>query len=141
MKLSAKPFLVVASGERGTLFLGQTRYVTVFDGYQANALQLQVGTSLEVTPRIGQGDQIGLGLNPRFSTVDAIDARTNLPTLGIREFRSTNLVRDGEAILIAGLDLDLDENNRTRGALTFNSPQRNRQTTKTVLLVTARRTS
>ncbi len=141
VRLRAKPFLVVASGEHGTLFLGQTRYVTIFDGYQVNALQLQVGTSLEVTPRAGAGDQISLDLHPRFSTVDNIDSNTHLPTLGIREFYSSNTLQNGEQILIAGLDSDLNARTRSRGALTFDTTQRNHEIAKSILLVTASKTS
>ncbi len=140
VRLRAKPFLVVASGEKGTLFLGQTRYVTVFDGLDVKALTLQVGTSLEVTPRVGEEKQIALDIRPRFSTVDRIDGKSNLPTLGIREFSSSNTLRDGEAMLIGGLDFERDENERNRGALTFKTTQRNRQTRRTILLLTARRT-
>ncbi len=139
--LRAKPFLVVASGENGSVFLGQTRYVTVFNGYEVNALQLQIGYSLGVTPRAGSGNQIALNLNPRFSTVDAIDSRTRLPTLGIREFSSNVDVQDGDSIIVAGLDSDLDFANRQRGALTVNTTRRNKQKTASILIVTAHKIS
>ena len=139
VRLRARPFVVVASGERGTMFFGQTRYVTVFNGREVNALQLQIGTSLEVTPRVGQGGEIGLDLRPRFSTVDAIDDKTRLPTLGIREFRLSSNVRDGEAMIVSGIASELDFSARRRGISTFSTTQRNRQTTKSVLIVTAKR--
>ena len=139
--LRAKPFLVVASGESGSVFLGQTRYATVFNGNEVNALRLQIGYSLEVTPRANSGNQIALNLNPRFSTVDSIDSRTRLPTLGIREFSSNVDVQDGDSIIVAGLDSDLDFAVRQRGALTVNTTRRSKQQTASILLVTAHKIS
>ncbi|HVF84429.1 MAG TPA: hypothetical protein VM821_00495, partial [Abditibacteriaceae bacterium] len=139
--LRAKPFLVVTSGERGSVFLGQTRYVTVFNGSEVNALRLQIGYSLGVTPRANGGNLIALNLNPRLSTVDFVDSRTRLPTLGIREFSSNVDVQDGDSIIVAGLDSDLDFAARQRGALTVNTTRRNKQQTASILLVTAHKVS
>jgi type II secretory pathway component GspD/PulD (secretin) len=114
--LRARPFVVVASGETGTLFLGQSRFVTVLQqrrGRQiAQALRLPVGASLTVTPIVGAGDDILLDLNPRVSTVDEVEQGTGLPTLGIREIESVLRLRPGESALIAGLDADLDFDTR-----------------------------
>lgn len=117
-RLVAKPFVVVASGASGTLFLGQTRFVPVLQTRQGvqqyQALQLPIGTTLTVQPSVGQGDDILLDLTPRISTVDAIEPLTGLPTLGIREVTSSLRVRPNEAVLVAGLDSDLDFKTRRR---------------------------
>lgn len=138
-RLRAAPFVVVASGEPGTLFLGQTRFVTVvqnsFGGAEARALRLQIGYSLSVTPRVGAGGDITLELNPRFSTVDAIESGTGLPTLGIREANATIRLRPGDAVMLGGLDSDLDFDTRR----ILGSRRRSRTRTALLLLVTARR--
>jgi len=87
-KLVASPFVTALSGQRGTLFLGQTRYIRIlqnrYGGQISQALPLQIGTTLSVTPRGGEGnDDVLLDIAPRVSTVDEIEAETGLPTLGI----------------------------------------------------------
>ncbi|MDQ3815073.1 MAG: hypothetical protein M3347_14165, partial [Armatimonadota bacterium] len=117
-RLSAKPFVVVASGEEGSLFLGQERFVTVLRrrrGVQnAEALRLQVGYSITVTPRVGARDDITLDLNPRVSTIDAIEPDTRLPTLGVRETTSVARVRPDDAVIIGGLESNLEFATRRR---------------------------
>lgn len=139
-RLKVAPFITVANGERGTLFLGQTRFVNVIQQIggqnEARAISLQIGYTLGVTPRLGASRDITLDLNPRFSTVDAIEAGSGLPTLGIREATATLRVRDGDAVLIGGLDTDLDFDTRRRGLATSS---RSKSTTTLLLMVSARR--
>ena len=138
-KLSAKPFVVVLSGQRGSLFLGQNRFVPVLEeNGNARALNLQIGTTLNVTPRVGLGREITLDLNPRFSTIDSIESGSRLPTLGIREANATVRVLDGDTILVAGLDADLRFGARSRSFLPAN---RRKDDTKTalIILVTAKK--
>jgi hypothetical protein len=119
-KLMASPYLLTQSGERGTLFLGQRRYVQVLQLSGRNqvvrALPLSIGYSLEVTPVAGKEGEVLLGLKPRISTVDEVETSTGLPTLGIREISSTVRLMPGETAIIAGLDSNLDFGTR-RGSL------------------------
>jgi type II secretory pathway component GspD/PulD (secretin) len=140
-RLVARPFVVVASGAEGTLFFGQSRFVTVlrgsFGGLQAQALRLPIGTTLTVSPRVGADGDVTLDLAPRISTVDAVEARTGLPTLGIREMTATVRVRPGDAVVVAGLEADLSAETRVR-TLTLPAARRaDRARTSLVLLVTA----
>ena len=153
-RLTARPFLLVASGARGLFFLGQTRYVTVLQqqggfGQQVpSALAIQIGYSLAVRPTVGAGDDITLDLDPRVSTVDAIENGTGLPTVGIREVKSVVRVRAGDTVVLGGLDSDLQ--GRTdqwpspfaRVPLLrdlFRSHRRSRTRPSLILLVTAQR--
>ena len=153
-KLTARPFLLVASGAQGTFFLGQTRYVTVLQqsgGYgpqTPSALPIQIGYSLSVRPTIGTDDDITLDLNPRISTVDAIENGSGLPTVGIRELKSVVRVRAGDTIVLGGLDSDLEDRTDRRPSLfdhipllrdLFRSHRKNRARTSLILMVTARR--
>ncbi|MBC8135942.1 MAG: hypothetical protein H8F28_08670, partial [Fibrella sp.] len=75
-RLVARPHLTVMSGKRGTLFFGQTRFISIltnnYGGQTAEVIPLPVGTTLTVTPTTAGGDtDILLDLRPRFSTVDA----------------------------------------------------------------------
>jgi hypothetical protein len=151
VRLAAKPWVVVASGETGTLFLGQTRFVQVLRQSggvtQPTALRLQIGYTLTVTPRAGAADDITLDLAPRVSTVDEIEVGSGLPTLGIREANSVVRVQPGDAVILGGLDADLAFQTRGRslpsripllGRL-FRSRRSSRSQTATLLLVTARK--
>jgi hypothetical protein len=139
-RLRAQPFSVVLSGEQGSLFLGQARYITVLrsrNGQQeAQALQLQIGYSLTVRPTVGASDEILLYLAPRVSTVDAIEAGSGLPVLGIREISSTHRIRTGDTLLVAGLDSD---NNESFGRRILVSKRKSTTQTHLLVLVTARR--
>ncbi len=153
-RLTARPFLLVASGAQGTFFLGQTRYVTVLQqlgGYgpqTPSALPIQIGYSLSVRPTIGADDDITLDLNPRISTVDAIEKGSGLPTVGIRELKSVVRVHAGDTIVLGGLDSDLENRTDQGPALfahipllrdLFRSHRKSRARTSLILLVTARR--
>jgi hypothetical protein len=139
-RLSARPFSVVLSGEQSTLFLGQTRYITVLRSrggqQEAQALQLQIGYALNVTPTVGASGEVLLTVAPRVSTVDALENGTGLPTLGIREINATLRVRDGDTVVLAGLDAQIDEGTRRRIAP---AQRRNQSHTHLLVLVTARR--
>ena len=132
LRLTAKPSLVVASGATGTLYAGQERFVSVTIngdfGQQSQALKLPIGTELRVTPQVGEGGEITLRLLPRFTTVDSLEAKTGLPTLGIRTFDSTLRLKPGETALIGSLESDTDSKNTRPG-------RRAREAQKTSLLL------
>lgn len=143
-RLVANPRVTALSGERGTLFLGQTRYVQVvqnrFGGQSAQALALQVGTTLGVTPRgDGQGGSILLDIAPRVSTVDSIEAGTGLPTLGIREASATVRVDNGDTLILAGLDSEIDSKTRRTTFKLVPSKRESGEQRALLVLVTARR--
>ncbi|WP_157947692.1 type II secretion system protein GspD [Abditibacterium utsteinense] len=111
--LVAAPRVTAVSGARGNLFLGQTRYIKIlqnqFGGQSAQALALQIGTTLGVTPRgDDENGEVLLDIAPRVSSVDEIEASTGLPTLGIREVNATVRLKAGDALLLAGLDFHSD---------------------------------
>jgi type II secretory pathway component GspD/PulD (secretin) len=141
-RLVARPFVVVTSGERGTLFSGQSRFVRVIkqrgDQQDAEAIELQIGYSLSVRPVVGAAEFVTLELNPRVSTVDALEDFTRLPTLGIREANMVARVRPDDAVLVAGLDSELDFSTQGRTLLPA-SRRRDRAQTHLIILVTARR--
>lgn len=121
-RLVARPYLTVVSGHSGTLFFGQTRFISIltndYGGQTAQVIPLPVGTTLNVTPTTAGGDSdILLDLRPRFSTVDAIEAGTGLPTVGIREVNAFLRVRPGDTILVGGLNTQTES--RSRNAIGF----------------------
>jgi type II secretory pathway component GspD/PulD (secretin) len=145
-RLTAAPHVTALSGARGTLFLGQTRYIKILQnrngGQIAQALPLQIGTTLGVTPKGNDSDgSILLDINPRVSTVDDVEAATGLPTLGIREVSSSLRVRSGETVMLSGLDFDFDAPSRRRTLKIFPSKRQARERRALLVLVKARRLS
>ncbi|BCM92881.1 hypothetical protein IAD21_04765 [Abditibacteriota bacterium] len=144
-RLSGNPRVSVLSGAHGTLFLGQTRYVQVFQnsgkGQSAKAIPLRIGAQLEVSPRGSNtlNDPIRIDIAPRLSTVDDIETGTGLPTLGIRELSGTMIVKEGDSVVLAGLESDLDFRTRRRALGIFPSGRSNREVRSLLVLVSARR--
>jgi type II secretory pathway component GspD/PulD (secretin) len=143
-KLVASPFVTALSGQRGTLFLGQTRYIRILQnrsgGQTAQALPLQIGTTLSVTPRGGNvGDDVLLDIAPRVSTVDEIEADTGLPTLGIREASALVRVRNGHSLVLAGLDFESDSRVSRRSLPIFPSRRDAREQRALIVIVSVRR--
>ncbi len=141
VRLRARPFVTVLSGEQGRLFLGQSRFIPVLrsrGGQQdLQALNVPIGYSLDARPRVSSAQPtpdeppaIRLDIAPRASTVDAIESGTGLPTIGIREVTTSMLLRAGDALLVAGLDVDNETSTRSR-----RTPARSRDGEKTHLLV------
>ena len=108
-RLVAEPHITVLSGQSGTLFMGQQRFITVLReqwwGQDVESIKLNIGYSLTVTPTVGASDDITLDINPKISTIDSVEDKTGLPTLGIRETNTTQRILLGETILIAGMDI------------------------------------
>lgn len=150
--LVASPFVVVVSGASGTVFLGQNRSVQVLRRQQgrqsAQVIQIPIGTSLTVTPTVGTGGEILLDLTPRFSTVDAIERGTGLPTVGIREIGSHVRLGSDESLLLASLDSGGEAGDTRRLSPfagvpllrdLFGAHRRNSSHTALIILVTARK--
>lgn len=144
-RLSSAPRVAVLAGEKGTIFLGQTRYILVLQqrGREqvSQALPLQIGTKLDVTARgsLNPNDPIALEVAPSVSTVDALESGTSLPTLGIREVSANVRVGPDQSVIIAGLDSAIDS--QTRGTAFKIVPTRrsNREQQKLLIVVKARR--
>ncbi|HEX9998029.1 MAG TPA: hypothetical protein VGB45_12875 [Abditibacterium sp.] len=145
-RLVASPRVTALSGERGNLFLGQTRYINILQnsggGQTARAIPLQIGTSLGVTPRgDAESGDILLDIAPRVSTVDEIERATGLPTLGIRESNGTMRVRNGESVILAGLDFDFDSQAKGKALKIVPSKREFGETRALLVIVSARRVS
>jgi type II secretory pathway component GspD/PulD (secretin) len=137
IRLMARPFITVASGVKGTLFAGQNRFIQVivtndFGVARSKALKLPVGTELIVTPIVGTGGEITLKLKPKFTTVDSIEAKTGLPTLGIRTFDSTLRLKPGDSVIVGSLEVDTKSTRNRSGA-----KNQEKQATSFLLVITA----
>lgn len=143
-RLVAAPHVTAISGAKGTLFLGQTRYIKILQnrsgGQTAQALPLQIGTTLTVTPRGNDADgDILLDITPRVSTVDDIEAATGLPTLGIREVSSYVRVPEGQTLILSGLDFNFDSRIADKTLKIFPSKRQSSERRALLILVKAHR--
>ena len=146
-RLKSAPRVTVVAGERGSIFLGQTRYVLVLQqrGREqvSQALPLQIGTQLSVVARgsLNPADPIALEVSPRVSTVDALESGTSLPTLGIRDVTANLRIDAQQSVVIAGLDSAIDAQTRGKTLKIFPARRANREQQKLLVVVQARRVS
>lgn len=144
-RLAGNPRISVLSGAPGSLFLGQTRYVQVVQnsgrGQYAIALPLNVGAELFVWARGSNTlhDPVGLYIAPRLSTVDDVEARTGLPTLGIRQLSGSLLIGEGDTVAFAGLESDIDFGAKRKALGFFPSTRSDREVRSLLVLVSVRR--
>jgi hypothetical protein len=143
-RLMASPRVTALSGEQGTLFLGQTRYIKIlqnqFGGQTAKAQALQIGTTLNVTPLGNDTDgDVMLSVAPSVSTVDEIEAITGLPTVGIRQISSQVLSKPGECVVLAGLDLESSSKTRGKTLRILPSKRESHENQRLLVLLTVQR--
>ena len=150
VRLSAHPSMVVVSGSGASLFVGQQRYVQViqndWNGAQAKAIQVPIGTSIGVQPSVGEGGIITMHVTPSVTTVDSIETGTGLPTIGSRTFDLNTRMGQGDTLIVAGLTSD-DASVERRGpgplrrlpliGPLFTSHHRNRDKKQVLLLIRA----
>ena len=64
---------------------------------------LDVGVSLQVTPRILNSDEVTLDLAPSYTEITGLAVGSDIPMLSNRQLQSSVRVRDGETFLLGGL--------------------------------------
>jgi len=105
-RLRSKATIRVANGRKARIFAGQQRFIiieNVDQGLTAEIEPVEVGTSVEVQPRVGRGDEVVLNLDVKIRSLRSSGRAGTLPVLAARRADNTVRVRDGETIAIAGL--------------------------------------
>lgn len=105
-QLRSKATIRVANGRTARIFAGQKRFViieNVDEGLTFNIEPVETGTSLELQPRLGRGDEVVLHLDVQIRSLRSSGRAGQLPVVGARRVQSTVRVRDGETIVIAGM--------------------------------------
>ncbi len=110
VRLSSRGSLRAASGRTSRIFAGQHRFVIVEnvseqEGFSANIEPVSTGTTLELQPRLGAGDEVVLYLELEIRSLQDEDPITRLPIIGSRQTDQTVRVKDGDTILLTGLTL------------------------------------
>lgn len=116
-KLLANSRITTAENHLADIFVGQTiRVVTnilISNGgvgtTQTQIEEIEVGVTLEATPRIADDGTVTILIAPEVSNIIAIDPGSGLPTTSTRRANSLVRVMSGEKIIMGGL---LKEENR-----------------------------
>ncbi len=106
--IHATPKLMAMDGQTAEIFLGREKYVTVSTSTTETTTttrleSIKTGISLKFTPRITSTGEIILKVEPEVS--DAVEVTNGLPVVNRRKVSTTVMVRDGETLVIGGLQL------------------------------------
>lgn len=110
-KLLANSRITTAENHLADIFVGQTiRVVTNIlvsnEGIgttQTQIEEIEVGVTLEATPRIADDGTVTILIAPEVSNIIAIDPQSGLPTTSTRRANSLVRVMSGEKIIMGGL--------------------------------------
>lgn len=147
-KLRSRATLRVLNGHIGHIFAGQQRNIIVNqieEGVTASLLPIDIGTTLRVQPRLGEGDEAVLQITLDMNSLSGTDPTSGLPIVSLRSANTTARVKQGETIAIAGLRL-LEQSREVRripilgdlpliGGL-FRAPSRSASDTELAVFVT-----
>lgn len=153
-KLRSTASLRVLNGKQGRIFAGQQRTLVLqqyAEGWHdrgalvSNLEQVDIGTTLIVQPQLGESDEVMLHLRLQANSLRATDPSTGLPEIGQRSAEGALRVRDGDTVLMAGLQLGDESRERRRipllgdlpllGSL-FRTPVRARSDTQLAVFMT-----
>jgi type II secretory pathway component GspD/PulD (secretin) len=117
-EIHATPRVATLDGEPAEIFLGRDRYfaisATTSEGTTTSARleTIRTGISLKFTPRISETGEIVVKIEPEVS--DAVEGSTGLPIVNRRKVATTVRVKDGETIVIGGLNLKSQYESKTK---------------------------
>lgn len=106
-KTLASPKIAAIDGEAARIFIGdripQRIQTTDSEGRISEEIEfIEVGITLEVTPRIGQDDFVTLDILTEISSIGAMTP-DHIPEMRTREAQTRVRVQDGQPLVIGGL--------------------------------------
>ncbi len=105
----SNPSVATVSGRSASIFIGQEQYLSTpvtMPGGGGSRNSINAGVDLTMRPLMGGGEEIILYLKVEVSTLGAPDPTTGLPDKTTRKASTTVRVRDGETVVIGGLEQD-----------------------------------
>ena len=142
--VNANPRIATVSGQTASIFVGRQRYLSQsVDGQN----YIDAGITLSMTPWTGGNGEIIAEIHPEVSVMSAFDPVTKLPEKSTRRANTSVRVKDGETIVIGGLNQTEQSRTRTRipvlGQIPllgwmFTKTERSEAQTEMVFLITPR---
>jgi len=147
-RIRARTQEVVLSGEEAELFVGENRPLVLETYGWAQVEEVKIGIRLKVSALAGEGEYLGLALEPEVSTLTEIDPKTRLPVIATRRARAALRVKEGDTVIVAGLSQQHASTRREKiprlgdlpliGGL-FRTRQRSERSSEMVILVSAKK--
>lgn len=104
-EIKANPRVIASSGQTVDLFSGETHFLALSSGTSERLEEINVGVSLNVTPRVVEGNLLRLTIAPEVSHLSGLLRDSN----GLSVRRSTVstdvYAESGQALLLAGMTL------------------------------------
>jgi type II secretory pathway component GspD/PulD (secretin) len=117
-KVRANPRIAAVNGQDADLFVGETKFIKVqynSGGYTQDRIQgVDIGVKLGIQSWTGGNGEITCTLSPEVSNISELERETGLPVLSTRNARTTVRVKDGETIVIGGLNQRQEYKTKTR---------------------------
>jgi len=107
-RLITRARLTVLNGQPAELFVGQEKFILVYETWSAAArtMPVDIGVRLNATGWTSGERAAYVDLTARVTTITAIDRETGLPELGVREAQAKMLVPLGQTVAIGGFTLE-----------------------------------
>jgi len=121
-KVRANPHISTVSGQNASVFIGQQQYlstpVTLPGGgegeFQRTSNSIDAGVRLNMRPLTGGVGEIILEMDEEVSTLSAPDPTTGLPNKSTRTARTIVRIKDGQTVVIGGLQQEETRSRRSR---------------------------
>lgn len=106
-EIKANPRVVVSNGETVDLFSGETHFLVLSDVTTGRLEEINVGVSLNVTPRVVNNNTLQLDINPEVSHLAGQLLNRNAEGLAVRRSSVTTnvLAENQQTLLLAGMTL------------------------------------
>jgi len=98
VRVTSRSTVRVLNGHTCRIFAGQQRNIIIQqieEGVTANILPVDIGTSLQLQPRLGEGDEAVLHVTVKINTLKSTDPESGLPVVSLRSADVTARVKDG----------------------------------------------
>lgn len=125
-RVVTRPVISTLNNKEASITIGQTLTfrletntfnngaVNAYNQTTARFEQVQINTTINVKPYVSQDGMITLEVTPDFTVPIGSSAEGVPPTIETRRFESTIRVRDGETVVLGGLDSEI-ESSTTKG--------------------------
>lgn len=111
VRILARPMARVLNGHQASLFVGQERYRMIERRrfWQSPIRQVNLGVKLDVTPLVGDGDEITIRTEAEVSDIIGLVPASGNAVAAKRRISGTMRVTDGHSVVVGGLMTTTDD--------------------------------